>query len=89
MCSGHITQIYERGNLRVSYKNGNIILKDFLKNKIFDKSSVEQLIDKVHEIRTVTYVYRKSDGTNELRDEKVDAASFKKMVSDELVEIIW
>lgn len=77
------------GNLRVSYKNGNIILKEFLKNKIFDKSSVEQLVDKVHEVRTVTYIYRKSDGTNELRDEKVDAASFKKMVSDELVEIIW
>lgn len=75
--------------LRVSYKNSNIILKDFLNKNIFEKNSVEQLIDKVHETRSLTYIYRKSDGTNELRDEKVDAASFKKMVSDDLIDIVW
>ena len=92
-CKFYVQSMQKRSSigerLRVSYNNKDIILKEFFRKNIFDKTSVEQLIDKVHEFRTMTIIYRKSDGTNELRDVKVDAASFKKMVSDELIEIIW
>ena len=75
--------------LRVSYKNGDIILKEFYEKSIFDKDSIEQMIDKFHQERKLTYVRKKNDGTSELVEKRMDAISFKDIVKDETIEIIW
>lgn len=77
------------GKLRVSYKNGDIILKEFYEKSIFDKDSIEQMIDKFHQVRNIIYVRKKNDGTSELVEKRMDAISFKDIVKDETIEIIW